>query len=448
MKFAKQIETEATELPQDWRPYLIQYRSLKKSLHYVVEELEARGLSSQLLNPTTSNQQLEVTRYIYDLNGNNTNYDMNVNNTAENGNHTLQPNLHPCIKIIVTNPSSLNENIKINDIMHDEPVYNHLEHQKQQEQQKEGNEPFHYKINLQKDSEFFDLLLTELNHAVSLHELEKEKFNAEIKQLESQLLVAAAPKKKDMDVWREIFRMYLEYFLHSSNFKDQDYEKCKEKISLLIMDIQKKKLDQKFSSKQSKKALKQFLALNKNLNIFQHFQLLNTTAMNKILKKHDKRSGLSAMAEFPAFVTKTNKSFFEEIALNIFNLIERNIVSIVPQPDDFFCPICYGIAWRPIRLECSHVFCVRCLIKAHRKRLYDCFICRKKDAVLNADANNLDTALQDFLLLHFPKEIKEKRNDNQKETKETSPNVNKNSTIRYRYPPSSYSPSSQSCTIM
>lgn len=70
MKFAKQIETEATELPQDWRPYLIQYRSLKKSLHYVVEELEARGLSSQLLNSTTPDQ-LEVTRFIYDLNGKN-----------------------------------------------------------------------------------------------------------------------------------------------------------------------------------------------------------------------------------------------------------------------------------------------------------------------------------------------------------------------------------------
>lgn len=74
-----------------------------------------------------------------------------------------------------------------------------------------------------------------------------------------------------------------------------------------------------------------------------------------------------------------------------------------------------AIAWRPIRLECGHVFCVRCLIKAHKKRLYDCPICRLDHAVGNADANNLDQTLQDFMLLYFPKEIKEKRKENELE---------------------------------
>lgn len=36
-------------------------------------------------------------------------------------------------------------------------------------------------------------------------------------------------------------------------------------------------------------------------------------------------------------------------------------------------------------------------------------------AVGNADANNLDKELQDFLLLYFPREIKEKRRDNEQE---------------------------------
>ncbi|KAI9301084.1 SPX domain-containing protein [Cunninghamella echinulata] len=435
MKFAKQIETEATELPQDWRPYLIQYRSLKKSLHYVVEELEASGLSSQLLNPSTPKERLDMARFIYDLNGNDTNLDFNINSTTTAT--TTNPPLHPCIKIIVDNPSSLNEHIKIIDAIH--------------YQQDDINNSFQYKINLKKDSEFFDLLLQELKQAVSLQEVEKNKFNKEIQELESQLVVAASPKKKDMNVWREIFKMFLESSLHSTQSKGQNYEKCKEKLSLLLNDIQKKKLDQKLSTKKSKMALKQFLALNRNLNIFQHFQLLNTTAMNKILKKHDKRSGLSAMEEFPSFVTKTNKSFFEEITINLFKLIEKNIISIVPQPDDYYCPVCYGIAWRPIRLECSHVFCVRCLIKAHRKRLYDCPICRQENAVLNADANNLDTALQDFLLLYFPKEIKEKRLDNQKETNQSSSTL-LHSPIRYGNPSPTPSPSSssssQSCIIM
>lgn len=84
-----------------------------------------------------------------------------------------------------------------------------------------------------------------------------------------------------------------------------------------------------------------------------------------------------------------------------------------PPPDSFV--LFLGITWRPIRLECNHVFCVRCLIKAHRKRLYDCPLCRLEMAVGNADANNLDKELQEFLLLYFPREIKEKRRDNEQE---------------------------------
>lgn len=66
-------------------------------------------------------------------------------------------------------------------------------------------------------------------------------------------------------------------------------------------------------------------------------------------------------------------------------------------------------------MECGHVFCVRCLIKAHKKRMYDCPICRQQHAVGNADANNLDQTLQTFMLLYFPKEIKEKRKENELE---------------------------------
>lgn len=65
MKFAKQMETEATELPVNWRPYLIKYRSLKKSLHSVVEELQSRGLSLQLL----SDQRQENWSLVYAVTG-------------------------------------------------------------------------------------------------------------------------------------------------------------------------------------------------------------------------------------------------------------------------------------------------------------------------------------------------------------------------------------------
>lgn len=114
-----------------------------------------------------------------------------------------------------------------------------------------------------------------------------------------------------------------------------------------------------------------------------------------------------------------------------------------------------AIAWRPIRLECGHVFCVRCLIKAHKKRLYNCPICRQEHAVGNADAHNLDQTLQNFMLLYFPKEIKEKRKENEREqatmnrqqnVKRTLPPRRLATTINHRV--ITTSPRESSCNIM
>jgi hypothetical protein len=50
MKFGKQLETEAEDIPREWRPYLIQYKALKKLITKVAEEIESRGLSTTLLH--------------------------------------------------------------------------------------------------------------------------------------------------------------------------------------------------------------------------------------------------------------------------------------------------------------------------------------------------------------------------------------------------------------
>ncbi|KAJ1731449.1 hypothetical protein LPJ61_002534, partial [Coemansia biformis] len=40
MKFGKTIETSTKELPEEWRPYVIQYKQLKKSIKQIVQELD------------------------------------------------------------------------------------------------------------------------------------------------------------------------------------------------------------------------------------------------------------------------------------------------------------------------------------------------------------------------------------------------------------------------
>ncbi|KAG1437314.1 hypothetical protein G6F56_013167 [Rhizopus delemar] len=44
-----------------------------------------------------------------------------------------------------------------------------------------------------------------------------------------------------------------------------------------------------------------------------------------------------------------------------------------------------------------------------------CPLCRHPTAVSEATANNLDESLQNFLKLYFPREIKDKKRDNERE---------------------------------
>jgi E3 ubiquitin-protein ligase BAH len=63
MKFGKQLETEAEGIPSEWRPYLIQYKALKKLITKVAEEIESRGLDTSLLHeclddPTSQHEHI------------------------------------------------------------------------------------------------------------------------------------------------------------------------------------------------------------------------------------------------------------------------------------------------------------------------------------------------------------------------------------------------------
>ncbi|KAI9493199.1 SPX domain-containing protein [Zychaea mexicana] len=243
------------------------------------------------------------------------------------------------------------------------------------------------KIKLVKDSEFFHMLLEGLSQAALLHSTEQKRLSGKVDALEMQLAKAASPKKQ----------------------KD-----IKAQLQWFTKELDRQNLVSKLGSKDAREALNRFVQMNVELADFKRFHALNHTAMTKILKKHDKQSGLTARTEFPTFA-KDNVTIVENVLLALYSTITSKLISIVPQVDDHSCPICFSITWRPIRLDCGHVFCVRCLIKAHRKKLLDCPVCRRKHAVANADAANLDRGLQNFLMMYFPREIKNKRKESEKE---------------------------------
>ena len=105
--------------------------------------------------------------------------------------------------------------------------------------------------------------------------------------------------------------------------------------------------------------------------------------------------------------------FADSLARGVCFVMSENLFNAIPQLDDYICPICASITYRPIRLSCSHVFCIRCLVVLQRQKKSKCPICRA-EVVLLADSTNIDESLLQFLKMYFPKEVKAKQLENEK----------------------------------
>ncbi|KAJ2470827.1 hypothetical protein EV174_006053 [Coemansia sp. RSA 2320] len=173
-------------------------------------------------------------------------------------------------------------------------------------------------------------------------------------------------------------------------------------------------LAKRFRDPLSAKLLMSFYKLNSELTYMKLLQEMNELATRKIIKKHDKRTQLIAKTQFPQLVAIDPTTLARALIFTVYN----ELVAVVPQIDDYLCPMCLSIAWRPLRLECMHVFCSRCVVKASRNCMFNCPVCRCKDAIYNASVANIDQALLNFLKLYFPKEIKEKQREIQHEITE------------------------------
>lgn len=188
-----------------------------------------------------------------------------------------------------------------------------------------------------------------------------------------------------------------------------------------------------FKNKESYDSFRQFWTLNTALLRVLQFQSMNRMAISKILKKFDKQTALDARVRFPGFlgidtssspnalqtqIVKNGTPFLSHsLAKNICFVISERLLPITPQIDDFLCPVCLSVAWKPIRLHCGHVFCVKCMIHLQRSKDDKCPMCRK-NVVLKADSLNLDLAHMEFLKLYFPKETKEKQQEMEKQIME------------------------------
>lgn len=229
--------------------------------------------------------------------------------------------------------------------------------------------------------------------------------------------VSSGVRGSDLYTWREIFRVYIETEIfesvHEIQRGERSVEESEHRLKLFVERVTRGGLGVRRKMKKMKKmrswnALEKFLELNVFILNIKKFHFANAEATRKILKKHAKRT---ALPEPNALILSTQSTWLPHV---LVQAIVETLLPVIPHLDDYTCLICTSIAFKPIRLNCGHLFCVRCLVKMQKRGKANCPMCRAS-TVLIADQTNVDWALMNFMQDWFPVESKLKLKENQKE---------------------------------
>ncbi|KAF2129813.1 hypothetical protein P153DRAFT_224707 [Dothidotthia symphoricarpi CBS 119687] len=273
-------------------------------------------------------------------------------------------------------------------------------------------------VPLTSDIEFFTRLTSEVSGLEELQLREEKRMHVKIEELGKQIAKVTDPSKKSnrktLTAWRQVFQMYIEegIFFGTTEIDHQahDSDKATMRLAEFSNKVARAGLVETFRKKNNLQALNMFMHINREILQGLRFGEINHSAMLKILKKFDKRTALGVKSTFPRQVEYP--SFSEHLAKAVCAEVDTQILSHVPQIDDYSCPMCMEIKWRPVRLSCSHVFCIRCLIVMQNNKQHNCPFCREK-TVFDANSDNLDHELAIFLKKWFPEEVKAKQRYNE-----------------------------------
>lgn len=444
MKFAKVFQQTLIEedIPDDWIEAAIQYKVLKKCIARVVRELEFLGLSQYDLKLLLQNE------------GNNEMIELNGDQTLANNpivakyllSRSRESNeVIPFLKITINNESEeysddgMNELVRLIRSKVKRAIDLDVEHRRFMEVKQEGDslvllpttsngtdglmtvKDNEFVVMLKSDMEFFGMLNAELETLDNVRQEEQAQLLQEIDAIASQVTLLTT-RTSDLYHWRELFKVYLDseiFFRYNQTALKQlerGADQVKKNLEIFMTNVTIGKILEKMARKKSVNAFYQFVAVNERLLKVLQFQSINTTALRKILKKFDKRTSLNISSKFPALISKYHIFMSgSSLAQEICYVMQNNLLTVVPQLDDYSCPICIGIAFKPIRLSCGHLFCVRCLVKMKQRGNTDCPMCRLSKAIALADSSNLDTSAMNVIKKSFPREVKEKVREADKE---------------------------------
>ena len=275
-------------------------------------------------------------------------------------------------------------------------------------------------VPLTADSEFFQTLRGELARLDDLQKAEYARLQDEINQLGKELRVLRASKskrsKKEVETWRKIFELYAdsEIFLssHEADAGARDAAHAQKQLQSFTQSLTAQQKNTFRLGDDANTALSRFLRINVKLLRLIKFQEINRTALNKIMKKFDKRTALHSKSSVARSLTKSSPLMVQDLAKATCFTISEEVLSIIPQLNDYLCPVCFSVSWRPVRLSCNHLFCIRCMIVMQREEKDHCPLCRQ-GVVLEATEKNIDNDMMKFLQENFKADVKEKQKQNE-----------------------------------
>ncbi|EJD02279.1 uncharacterized protein FOMMEDRAFT_168777 [Fomitiporia mediterranea MF3/22] len=262
----------------------------------------------------------------------------------------------------------------------------------------------------------------------------------------SSSFVPGGKVKSDLYTWREIFQLYVEAEIfesvHEQDRGERSIAETERRLAFFAEQVTTRGLSdrRKLKYKESRDALESFLQLNVFLVNLKKFQFATAEAARKILKKHAKRTALPfpipsldgssaslqgdkqvsslLRRDGPGVLYADILTLIPTSTLSLPHIlvqaIGETLLPIIPHLDDYSCLICVNIAFKPIRLSCGHLFCVRCLVKMQKRGQDHCPCCRAP-TVLKANRTNVDWAMLNFMQDWFPRETAKKLKQNEKE---------------------------------
>uniref|UniRef100_A0A7S3BP58 RING-type domain-containing protein n=1 Tax=Haptolina ericina TaxID=156174 RepID=A0A7S3BP58_9EUKA len=156
-----------------------------------------------------------------------------------------------------------------------------------------------------------------------------------------------------------------------------------------------------------KDALIIFTELCTQVDALRKYSILNSLAVAKIIKKHDKLSSLLLREVIMARVSQQPFYMSTRLAATFTHAqcIASDIISaatmVTPDCQDYTCSICLEVLNMPVVLSCTHRFCHSCLSKASSSLCnHSCPLCKKE---IDLDPHNyeIDPVLNRFVKVHF-----------------------------------------------